>query len=1065
MIRESKSWSKNQSKENQIAMKRVDWSTFEYGIHIPVEYRPFFEEANNNQLVPIGESSKTTIILNNEEYEAELRAIKQTGQNNYDKYHLQIRYDRNQELKATLKDIFSNSFYCIMRERSAKTNLKKVSVLVPDEEAEYIEIEKTNDPFKYRFNVMPREYNYWVFQGNPGKYDIVKALENGHVKKWTVTAHKDKIKSGDKIICWVSGSESGCYALGRVSSDPYVSVDGEQDREYYKKNHDVIMEESLRCDVEIEVNLAHQPILKNQITDKTEFQDFKGGNQGTNFTATREQYFSFMEMAIEAGDGLDLYQAFLEHIGGKNDLRNYQKSYKMVMLLEMLKHMDQEGKIKAVDLARKCKEYYENRANQGLSPDYEVSTIISRIKSSSVEQVLNHFKGNPYQSYRKNGFMDLVVDANERNEEYFYLHCEIIEKLNNDEKGRLIELLNQKLAVYYATQGQPDTEVNKTSLHDLLMEIMDNYVNTRNHEPFGGNTLARKIRKDIPNLIIKQPFIDNAIYDVKGGPGQGNWAKVPWVAIFNQKITTTIQNGVYIVYLFAEDMSRLYITLIQGYTQTHQEHGRAGTINHMQEQSRKIRNLFQSVAPSIQLNSDIVVGNEYYEKGTIAYKLYEADRMPPDDELFADLEEFMELYEKYYTWAQAAEPKPKIDMEDSGKVKKKEEREPIVIDTFNSAKEEVARISEYISNKGFSFEKGLIENLYLCLKSKPFVLLAGTSGTGKTKLIRLFAEAVGATINNGRFKMIPVKPDWSEATDLLGYRDLNGNFHPGVLTNFAMQATENPLAPHFMCLDEMNLARVEYYFSDILSILETRELEKDGVKIVTDPLLPREYLGSDTKNILKYQSLTLPENLYFVGTVNMDESTFPFSKKVLDRANTIEFSYVDLNLPESNEGSDVESKILPNHFLKSKYLILNDCLEESGFINEVIQELTIINEKLKAAQLHFGYRIRDEICFYALYNKESQLLSFEEAIDRMILQKILPRIQGSSPAIKRALLDLFKICINDSSSALNPGSIINTEMEQMIKANDDEKTYIQSATKLTYMMRRFEEDGFTSFWI
>ncbi len=1060
MARESKTWSKNQGLENQIALKRVDWSIFEYGIHIPVEYRPFFEEANNNKLVPIGESVSIIVVLNDIEYDAELRAIDQTVEVDSEKYQLQIRYDKNQDLRNELKDIFSNSFYYILRERRSVTNQKKVSIFVPDDEAEYIEIEKTGEPFKYRFNVKSQKFNYWIFQCNPGRYDIKSALENDHVTKWTVAAHKDRIQPRDKIIFWVTGNESGCYALGKALSAPYMTMDDEHDRKYYGDG--VVIDESLRCDVGIEINLARRPILKSRLVDKPEFQDFKGGNQGTNFLATQEQYFSLINMILDEEGGLNMYKSFLEHIGDKSDLRNYQKSYKMVMLLEMLKHMEQSGRIKAIDLARKCKEYYEYRVNQGLSPDYEVSTIISRIKNSSVEQVLNHFKGNPLQSFNRNGYLYLVVDENE---EYFSLNKEITERLTNDEKHRLIDLLNQKLAFYYATQEQTGVVINNTSFRALLIEIMNNYVHTRNHEPFGGNELAWKIRRDIPDLIIRQPFIDQAIYGVKGSPGQGNWAKVPWIAVFNQKITTTIQDGVYIVYLFSDDMSKLYITLNQGYTKTRQKLGRNATIEHMQEKSLRIRKLFQTIEPSIQLNSEVTIGDDYYEKGTIAHKLYEVDQLPSDDELFSDLEAFMKLYEKYYVWFQENEQEPEVGKENDNEVDN--ELDPIIshIDSYSSIKEEIARVGQYISNKGFSFEKGLIENLYLCLKSKPFVLLAGTSGTGKTKLIRLFAEAIGATVKNGRFKMVPVKPDWSDATDLLGYRDLNGRFHPGVLTNFVIQASENPLLPHFMCLDEMNLARVEYYFSDILSILETREIENEGVKIVTDPLIPREYLGTDPDVLRKFQWLTLPENLYFVGTVNMDESTFPFSKKVLDRANTIEFSYVDLNLPDNREGTDSQSKSLPNQFLKSRYLILNDCVKESDFVNEVIQELTIINDKLMEAQLHFGYRIRDEICFYTIYNKESQLMSFEEAIDRMILQKILPRIQGSSPVIKRALLDVFKICINDSSSGLNPDSIIYPEMEQMIKGDTGEKTYIHSATKLTYMMRRFEEDGFTSFWI
>src|SRR5699024_9545369 len=116
-------------------------------------------------------------------------------------------------------------------------------------------------------------------------------------------------------------------------------------------------------------------------------------------------------------------------------------------------------------------------------------------------------------------------------------------------------------------------------------------------------------------------------------------------------------------------------------------------------------------------------------------------------------------------------------------------------------------------------------------------------------------------------------------------------FKEGPLTKVVKNADQNPGVPYFVLLDEMNLARVEYYFSDILSIMESRKWE-DG-KVVSSYLLTKETAGFDLK---------LPNNLYIIGTVNMDETTYPFSKKVLDRANTIEFNRIDLgNLAFLNE--------------------------------------------------------------------------------------------------------------------------------------------------------------------
>ncbi len=225
------------------------------------------------------------------------------------------------------------------------------------------------------------------------------------------------------------------------------------------------------------------------------------------------------------------------------------------------------------------------------------------------------------------------------------------------------------------------------------------------------------------------------------------------------------------------------------------------------------------------------------------------------------------------------------------------------IEEYNIS-DELTRISQYISAKGFSYEDGFIENFYLSLKAKPFVILAGTSGTGKTKLVKLFAEAIGATVDNGRYKLVPVRPDWSDSTDLFGYVDLNGQYIPGALTEFIITAISDQTKPYFLCLDEMNLARVEYYLSDILSIIETRHFDND--QITTDTIAESDIA------VASHGKLFLPENLYIIGTVNMDETTFPFSKKVLDRANTIEFSYVNLDLRQNLGNIDIS--VLDNRF-------------------------------------------------------------------------------------------------------------------------------------------------------
>lgn len=350
----------------------------------------------------------------------------------------------------------------------------------------------------------------------------------------------------------------------------------------------------------------------------------------------------------------------------------------------------------------------------------------------------------------------------------------------------------------------------------------------------------------------------------------------------------------------------------------------------------------------------------------------------------------------------------------------------------------IRSIHTYMTQKGFTYPLQMIKNLYLSLKTKPFTILAGISGTGKSKIIELFAEAIGATVENGRYKLIAVRPDWSDSTELLGYRDLNNHFNPGILTCIMEQAMKDRDQPYFVCLDEMNLARVEYYLSDFLSIVESRKWKDD--QIVTHPLLHESMVGKEATSKSQYGQLYIPDNLYIVGTVNMDETTYPFSKKVLDRANTIEFSKVNLmdGLEEFEAEATAPLEDVTNRYMRSEYLNLMDCKAYKEEARKVIAELEVVNAILEASHTHFAYRVRDEIVFYMLYNHRFELMSYEEAFEIQILQKILPRITGSSQKVGKVLEDLQAYA---------------------------EGRYPKVSQKIQFMIERYEEDGFTSYWM
>ncbi|MEG0495827.1 MAG: DUF3578 domain-containing protein [Eubacterium sp.] len=360
------------------------------------------------------------------------------------------------------------------------------------------------------------------------------------------------------------------------------------------------------------------------------------------------------------------------------------------------------------------------------------------------------------------------------------------------------------------------------------------------------------------------------------------------------------------------------------------------------------------------------------------------------------------------------------------------------------------QIVAYVTTNGFTCEAGIVENLYLSLKAKPFVILTGIAGIGKTSLARLFAEAIGANTENGRYKQVPIRPDWKDSRGLLGYLDLNGRYVVGALNDFIKDAVDNPRKPYFLCLDEMNLARVEYYFSEILSVMETRR-DRNG-KTITDPLLGDEAFGRDEVARERYGELYLPENLYIIGTVSSEDTAFNLSRKVLDRASLIEIGQVSLHLQQLPKIMPEEIKLSSN-FLKSDVLVLASCTRQRDMIQEVVTLLEAMNGILIKASAQIGFRVRDEICFYLLYNAEYGLMSQEDALDHAILQKILPRIQGGGSSVESVLTDLFKICAGTRS-----GNAVRNY------AGNRGGLFPRSAEKLSAMVKRFDQEGKTSFW-
>ena len=433
------------------------------------------------------------------------------------------------------------------------------------------------------------------------------------------------------------------------------------------------------------------------------------------------------------------------------------------------------------------------------------------------------------------------------------------------------------------------------------------------------------------------------------------------------------------------------------------------------------------------------------------------------------------------------------------------------------------------------------------IRTKPFLLLAGISGTGKSRIVRELAfkscppylrDNEGTT--PGNYCMIEVKPNWHDSTEVLGYySNLNERYQFTKFVRFLVKAKMFPNVPFFLCLDEMNLAPVEQYFAEILSILETRKHPKkeDGTidmehiqtGVIVEPKYFQEdvnpglkkfvspetgasysktkgltdweiYLALDkptkeeidkqspavsdeikNSKILSEHGLTLPDNVIIIGTVNMDDTTHQFSRKVIDRAMTIEMN--GGNLKSMFGGSkkleyidDKEEQERWQCSFKQPFVNADEVIEVfPEYADEIIEKLPKrleeINQALKGTPFEVSYRVLNELIVMIgvmlEYKTESQSFDniLNEALDNILLMKILPRIEGDADMFN--LKDSTKTRLH---SLLEIAPVVQKSKDEPEEEDsDEEKTQKQEARqtareKIQEMIERLENQEFTRFW-
>ena len=534
-------------------------------------------------------------------------------------------------------------------------------------------------------------------------------------------------------------------------------------------------------------------------------------------------------------------------------------------------------------------------------------------------------------------------------------------------------------------------------------------------------------------LAVKDYMSEYRGLKVKVSFGQGVFTKVPWIAFLGEGQSAS--QGVYPVLLYYREERQLL--LCYGTSETNLAADSWGDL----PERVTVKEWFKQ---QYGRNPD-----KYGE--SLVRAAYDADQPLPYDDLQRLLDEMIELYHTVLDPMRvAAAPEDSLFEPLPAKM-------PMRVELAESAR----AFAEALRVAGVDFghrHETLSCNFVASLLTRPLVILTGLSGSGKTQLALRFGEWLGL----GRLHVAAVRPDWTGAEALFGYEDgLKAAVHghaawtvPAPL-KFMLTAAADPQHPYLLLLDEMNLAHVERYFADVLSGMESGQ-----------PCLPNLRLGPDGEWRQRSEGsahIPFPRNLWIVGTVNVDETTYMFSPKVLDRANTFEFRVeTDDLLVEARK----PQRVVPGdpELIRGLVALASDdqwhVEHPAQFHQELAEWLKRLHLTLSRYNLEFGHRVFYEALRFAALAYEAGISDLRAVLDCIVMQKVLSRLHGSRRRLELPLLALAQY-------SRDLPEVAETD-EKLAALNADTSAGLTPTLPISYakiirMLRALRSNQFASF--